>query len=131
HEFTSIHPFDDGNGRMARLLMNLLLMQEGYPPIVVKQDDRTSYYQVLRQADAGEFIPIVEYMSGLIKHSLNIYISAAKGESIEEEDDIDKEIALFKKGLEQDKVKHKKNAQIVESTIEGCIAPFFNFLFGK
>ena len=131
HEFTSIHPFDDDNGRMARLLMNLLLMQEGYPPIVVKQDDRTNYYQVLRQADAGEFIPIVEYMSGLLKHSLNIYISGAKGESIEEEDDIDKEIALFKKGLEEDKVKYQKSAEVVAKTIEESIAPLFNFLFDK
>ena len=32
HRFVSIHPFDDGNGRMSRLLMNLLLLQDGYPP---------------------------------------------------------------------------------------------------
>ncbi len=131
HEFTNIHPFDDGNGRMARLLMNLMLMQEGYPPIVVKQDDRTNYYQVLRQADAGETIPIVEYMSELLKHSLNIYIAGAKGKSIEEEDDIDKEIALFKKGLEEDKVKYKKSNKMVERTIRESIMPFFSFLFDK
>jgi len=70
-------------------------------------------------------------MSGLLRHSLNIYISGAKGENIEEEDDIDKEIALFKKGLEEDKIKYKKSSAIVEQTLNESIAPFFNFLFEK
>jgi Fic family protein len=105
HEFTAIHPFDDGNGRMGRLLLNLMLLQNGYPPIVVKQNDKLNYYQVLSQADAGEMVPINEYMSTLVEHSLSIYIKAAKGESIEEEDDIDKEIALFKKSLGEDNFK--------------------------
>jgi Fic family protein len=131
HEFVAIHPFDDGNGRMARLLMNLLLMQEGYPPIVIKKDTRENYYQVLRQADAGELIPITEYMSDLMKHSLNIYSKGAKGESIEEEDDIDKEIALFKKGLSEDLIEYKKNETLVERAIKETIAPFFNGLFFK
>lgn len=131
HEFTSIHPFDDGNGRMGRLLLNLMLLQNGYPPIVVKQNDKLNYYQVLRQADAGEMVPINEYMSALVEHSLSIYIKAANGESIEEEDDIDKEIALFKKGLPKDIIEQKKNYENVQDAIEFVIAPFFNLLFEK
>lgn len=131
HEFTAIHPFDDGNGRMGRLLLNLMLLQNGYPPIVVKQNDKLNYYQVLRQADAGEMVPINEYMSTLVEHSLNIYIKAANGESIEEEDDIDKEIALFKKGLSEDIIKYKNDSIYIEKAIKETIVPFFNMLFLK
>lgn len=102
HKLTEIHPFDDGNGRMARLLMNLILLKSGFPPVVVRNEDKNNYYETLSLADAGEKRHIVEYLGNLLVHSLNIYIKAAKGETIEDESDIDKEIALFKAGLEKE-----------------------------
>ncbi len=51
YSFVCIHPFDDGNGRMARLIMNLLLMQAGYPPCVVRNSKRREYLQSLEHAD--------------------------------------------------------------------------------
>jgi Fic family protein len=49
-DFVKIHPFVDGNGRTARLLMNFDLMKEGYQPVVIQAADRLSYFQVLDEA---------------------------------------------------------------------------------
>ena len=96
YRFIRIHPFDDGNGRLARILMNFILIHFGYPPLIIKTEDKLNYFAALRQADAGIIEPFFEYIVSNLIRSLEIMISAAKGESIEEEDDLDKAIALLK-----------------------------------
>lgn len=58
HQLAAIHPFKDGNGRVSRLLMNLILMQRGYPICNIRQDRRPSYYEALSFADVGIFDPL-------------------------------------------------------------------------
>ena len=99
HRFVAIHPFDDGNGRLGRILMNLVLMQVGFPPAIVKLKERTDYYAALNQADKNEYEPIIEFVAEALLDSMNLYIKAANGGNIEESEDLDKEIALFKGSL--------------------------------
>lgn len=53
YELTRIHPFDDCNGRMARIILNLILLRNGYPPIVIKKEERKEYLKSLEEADKG------------------------------------------------------------------------------
>jgi Fic family protein len=99
YRFIRIHPFDDGNGRIARILMNFILMQYGYPPVIIKTDDKANYFSALQQADSGMIEPFIDYIGRNLLRSLEIMIAGAKGESIEEPDDLDKEIALLEKKL--------------------------------
>jgi len=74
HRLVYIHPFFDGNGRVARLVMNLLLLQAGYPLIIVLKNDRKKYYRVLTQADKGNFVPFVRFIAQTIERSLDVYL---------------------------------------------------------
>ncbi|QIX60749.1 Fic family protein [Hymenobacter sp. BT18] len=97
YRFVRIHPFDDGNGRMSRLLMNLILLRHGYPMTVIKNDDRNRYLAALSAADADEPEPFLRFIIENVEASLRLMIRAAKGESIDEPDDLDKKLALLKK----------------------------------
>lgn len=95
HDFVLIHPFDDGNGRVARLLVNYVLMRSGYLPLIVRTEDKANYLTALHLADAGELSAIISYFHQLTEWSLNLGIKAAKGEAIEEPSDVEKEVQLF------------------------------------
>lgn len=76
HKFVHIHPFIDGNGRCARLIMNLILMRYGYPPTVVLRVDRRKYYRVLLEADQGQFENYLNFMGRAVERSLIVYLQA-------------------------------------------------------
>lgn len=77
HRFVAIHPFIDGNGRTARLVMNLLLMREGYPPTIIMKINRRQYYRVLAQADNGHEPPLVNFVGRAVERSLTLILSAS------------------------------------------------------
>lgn len=103
YKFIRIHPFDDGNGRTARILMNFILMKFGFPPVIIKTEDKSNYFAALQLADAGNIEAFIAYISHNLVHSLEIMIAGANGESIEE-DDVSQKI----KELEQ-KIRDLKN----------------------
>jgi Fic family protein len=76
HRLVAIHPFIDGNGRTARLVMNLILMRAGYPPTVIQRINRRQYYRVLDQADKGKTAPLVNFVGRAVERSLNLYLEA-------------------------------------------------------
>lgn len=82
YKLVSIHPFVDGNGRTARLLMNLILMMAGYPPAIIRPEDRLAYIKSLEKAQMGGSLDVyLTLMTKAVDRSLEIYIKALRGES--------------------------------------------------
>ena len=77
HELVSIHPFIDGNGRTARLVMNLILMKAGYPPAIIAKENRQQYYSVLSQADRGNITPFINLVGRAVERNLTLYIESS------------------------------------------------------
>jgi cell filamentation protein, protein adenylyltransferase len=82
YRLVTIHPFVDGNGRTARLLMNMILMMCGYPPAIIRKRDRLAYISALEEAQLGG--PMEGYQKLIYKsvdRSLDLYLKAMEGES--------------------------------------------------
>ncbi len=74
HKLVYIHPFFDGNGRTARLMMNILLMQDGYPLVIILKNDRKKYYRALEAADHGSYKELTRLIASAVMRSLDIYL---------------------------------------------------------
>lgn len=74
--FVKIHPFIDGNGRTARLLLNLVLMKEGYLPIVIKKEQRLPYYEALDLSHVnGNHSPFITMIAENLKERFEFYLT--------------------------------------------------------
>ena len=73
-DFVNIHPFVDGNGRTARLIMNLELVRSGFPVVIIPVEERSAYYANLdRVAAKGEYAPFVQQVCALVEKSFEPY----------------------------------------------------------
>lgn len=90
YRLVTIHPFVDGNGRTARLLMNLTLMMLGYPPAIIRKRDRLGYIGALEKAQTGgtkdDYLKII---TKAVERSLDIYLKAVTGTEDSSEQDSD------------------------------------------
>lgn len=74
-DFVGIHPFIDGNGRTARLLLNFELMKNGYPPIVIEKEHRSEYYTALDHAHtSGDRAMFVSLVAEILERTFDMYL---------------------------------------------------------
>ncbi|MBK6362563.1 MAG: Fic family protein [Saprospiraceae bacterium] len=78
HKFVLIHPFDDGNGRISRLLMNYILLKNDFPPVVIKSTEKQKYLNALRMADAGKMEAFIKYISEQLSHGAGDFYKGCK-----------------------------------------------------
>lgn len=131
YRFVAIHPFDDGNGRMARLLMNLILMQAGYVPTIVQTGTKNEYLLALEKADEDDDLSdFIILLGASLIQSLDLYIRGAKGEAIEESGDLDKKLSILRKKLNaQETAKLENTPAIMAIWHDNFLYPFLSGLF--
>jgi len=76
HGISAIHPFADGNGRVARLAMNFILLAAGHQPISIPTDLRQEYYNALQAADSGDFPAWQHFINARLDHELDEWLAA-------------------------------------------------------
>jgi Fic family protein len=102
-DFIQTHPFDDGNGRVVRMLLNYVCLKSNWPPVIIKDANKNDYLAALEAADKGDMSPLIDLVKSELSWSLKKAISAAKGEDIDDPEDLDKRLDLFAK-LQEPKV---------------------------
>ncbi len=113
HRFTQIHPFQDGNGRMARALASLVLLKNHFFPLVIRDSDRTRYIESLESADQGNLSTLVALFIELQKKELLSALNIEKEiQTNLTEEILDSAI----KHLEKQKQKHRDELKEVYAT---------------
>ena len=126
HRFAAIHPFDDGNGRMARLLMNLVLMRAGYVPAIMRQDRRPAYFGALAEADGGELGPLVQFVAEELDASLDLFLRALRGEP--DPDSFSHRLSLLRREIETDRSDVERSAEVLKRIANSFVVPLLQRL---
>jgi Fic family protein len=74
YKLVVVHPFYDGNGRTARLLMNLILMQAGFPPVTIKVEEKHEYFQHIVTGNEGDIRPFIRFIARCTENALDEFL---------------------------------------------------------
>lgn len=126
--FLTIHPFLDGNGRTGRILMNLILIANGYPPVIIRTEEKDFYNKHLSHAQQYEEnpIPLYEMLGKLLIRSFETCIKGAKGESLFELEDWEKRLQFIDNQSLSDNSFFKSN-QTVYAILINSVLPLIEY----
>ncbi|MBN2315741.1 MAG: Fic family protein [Sedimentisphaerales bacterium] len=109
HAFTQIHPFQDGNGRMARLLSSLIWIKSELFPLTVKRTEKSTYIKALEKADVGDPNPLVTFFSEVQIRNIDSFLNYRK--EIEPQDSLAEVAAVFAEKVNGLKLKREQQRQ--------------------
>ena len=112
--FVTVHPFIDGNGRVARLLMNLMLMRHGYPIAIITKEDRLRYYDALEFSQASDLTPFVVLLTECIEESLEEYVAAAE----EQREQTEWAASLAEKFTQPERIRAENEYEVWRNSME-------------
>lgn len=112
--FVQIHPFVDGNGRVGRLLMNLMLVRHGFPIAIIAKEDRLRYYDALEESQTSDLSSVITLLTECIHESLEEYLRAAQ----EQQEKTEWLASLAEKFTAREKVKAANEYEVWKSAME-------------
>ncbi len=124
--YISIHPFYDGNGRTCRIFTNLLLIAFGYPPVIIRLDEKTRYYQYLADIQGYGGSPDLFYgfMADLLIRSQQLVLDVIEGRPIDESDELTKEIELLRRKIEVREGEVVKSSEVLKELWDNSLKYF-------
>jgi prophage maintenance system killer protein len=117
HRFTQIHPFQDGNGRIARALASLVFLREGWFPLVITRDDRTRYLEALELADAGDLAPLTDQFAAKQRSAFVAALGIGR-EVVQESERVDQVLASIGDMFAQRDAELLQEQQAAKSTAD-------------
>ena len=116
HRFSQIHPFQDGNGRIARALSTLVFIKAGWFPLVVRDRDRDRYLDYLEIADRGDLKPLVEYFARLQREEFVRALRVA--DEVKREPRVAETIESIRRRLQERQARREQEFEATKSIAE-------------
>ena len=114
HRFTAIHPFQDGNGRVARTIATIVFVKAGWFPLVIRDSERDRYIGALESADQGSLKPLVDFFADQQKR--NFVNALTKARDVEQEQQVDRAIDATRRRLRERKSSLEEEKSIARNT---------------
>jgi hypothetical protein len=131
HGLLAIHPFADGNGRVSSLIMNIVLMQRGYTPAIIRLTDREEYLEALYSADKGDCDMLVSIVEGEVIKTMTQLLNFIEGKEILRKQDFEKRLGSFAAKINAPDAETNKFSKDLEAERSECVKELYTILYSQ
>lgn len=129
YKFLRIHPFLDGNGRAARLLMNWILMGAGFTPAIIKAERKQEYLEAIYAGHKGrDLAPLILLVEREVIESLTLALDIIEGRKVFGVDDLERKLKGFDERMQSLEQGYNEVEGQIEEKRKKCISQVYNFI---